>query len=45
MRSSLLVVELDTGVGRAGVGVDGAGGGETLGVLVEDNVAIVLDEL
>lgn len=45
MRSSLLVVELDTGVGRAGVGVDGAGSGETLGVLVEDNVAIILDEL
>lgn len=45
MRSSLLVVELDTGVRRAGVGVDGAGGGETLGVLVEDDVTIILDEL
>lgn len=46
MRSRLLVVvELDTRVRRAGVGVDGAGGSETLAILVEDDVAIILDEL
>lgn len=45
MRSNLFVAELDTGVGCTGVGVDGAARRETSGVLVEDNVALILNEL
>lgn len=42
---NLFVVELDTRVRCARVRVDSTGGGETLSVLIEDNIALIFDKL
>lgn len=40
-----ILVNFDTGITCAVIGKDGAGCGETIGVLVEDNVTFIFNEL